>query len=208
MVGFVSMGCDWWLPKLLRDRRVSLALLRHGNAGSDGQLTEVGKEQARRAGARFGERMGPVQVALSSPAARCVDTTQLFLEASKSWRVVTTTETLSKRRTFNPKLGYASLDAYLEDMTQTPALGDYAESAVQMLADPIKMCSTGTLLMCGHGIYISAVAQYIVYLLNSTPYAPPPSDEEYRAALRTVSATSVDHAAGFLIPPDGKPERI
>lgn len=157
----------------------------------------------------FGNKIWPVEVALSSPAQRCVDTTQLFLEAAKRPQCITTTEALYKQRGFQAKLGYASLDAYLADGTQTYKLSDHAEAAVQMLLQPMKLCTSGkSLLMCGHGIYTSAIAQYVVYLLGRSPYAPPPPDDVYFSSMRLVSEENVPEASGFVIKPDASAELL
>lgn len=139
-----------------------VAFIRHGNTAPspngvdfERQLTNVGREQSRAAGASYGaDRLQPFhQLALCSPAPRCVETANIFLDAalknSSSDSIARTAPELDLVAglydgTMQPEgsrlfqlIGYAALRDYLENPNEEDrnaaldVLGSYAKVALE-----------------------------------------------------------------------------
>ena len=147
-----------------------IAFLRHGKTGKaengvdfDRQLTNEGREQARKSGETFGKTLLPFyEKVLVSPAPRTVETAEIFLAAAgASLSTSPAKEKISSIRiqslydgTMQPegsklfqKLGYSPLDDYVnnEDESDRAAarsvLGDYGRSAVTSIYDTVTDAS-------------------------------------------------------------------
>ena len=177
-------------PKIFQSAGISrVAFLRHGNTAPqprggidfDRQLTDLGREQAESAGSSYGIDLLPhYSVALSSSAPRCLDTANIFLQASKTNDFVAIKAAQSLYDgTMQPagsalfkKIGYAPLRRYYENqdendritahrvlapyaLTALGAITDVASSSLDRDHQPHK---ESTLLLFAHAVYLPAAA--------------------------------------------------
>ena len=175
-----------------------VAFLRHGKTAPaengidfERQLTDVGREQAREAGASFGKEQRPFfPTILVSPAPRTMETAKLFCEAAEASEFQFSCPSVLYDGTMQPegsklfrKIGYAPLKCYLdaedkEDReTAQMVLGEYAHNVAQVMMESVESTpqkeiweDDTTLWMVGHAIYLPAAALGVASLLHCSEF--------------------------------------
>jgi broad specificity phosphatase PhoE len=197
-----------------------VCFLRHGktapaeNGGDfERQLTDIGRQQAREAGASFGKEHRPFfPTVLVSIAPRTMETARLFCEASGEEkvqdfyipRVLYDGAMQPEGSKLFRKLGYAPLKDYLDvadeddrGVAQT-VLGAYAHNVASVMMDAVQeapqISQDGTTLwMVGHAIYLPAAALGVASLLEC--------NEDGK---NLILSTNTVEAEGYLIDVSGR----
>lgn len=196
-----------------------VGFLRHGktapaeNGGDfERQLTDIGREQAREAGASFGKLSRPFfPTVLTSIAPRTMETAQLFCEASHEKVQDFYNPRVLYDGTMQPdgsklfrKLGYAPLKEYLDAVDDDdrqvaqPVLGAYAHNVANVIMEAVQNTSQTfqdgtTLWIVGHAIYLPAAALGVASLLEC--------NEDGK---ELILSTNTKEAEGYLIDVSGK----
>lgn len=171
-----------------------VGFLRHGKTAPaengvdfERQLTDIGREQAREAGASFGKELRPFfPTILASPAPRTMETAKLFCEAAHEREFQFRCPPVLYDGTMQPqgsklfrKIGYAPLRDYIDaadeddcKVAQT-VLGEYSHNVAQVLLEAVQETpkweigdESTTLWMVGHAIYLPAAALGVASLLK------------------------------------------
>ena len=217
--GMTGNNLDAFGPTLTNAGIRKVGFLRHGqtapaeNGGDfERHLTDIGREQAREAGASFGTISRPFfPTVLVSIAPRTMETAQLFCEASHETVQDFYNPRVLYDGTMQPdgsklfrKLGYAPLKDYLdaaddEDrQVAQSVLGAYAHHVANVMMEAVQnttqTCQDGTTLwMVGHAIYLPAAALGVASLLEC--------NEDGKDL---ILSTNTVEAEGYLIDVSGR----
>jgi broad specificity phosphatase PhoE len=224
-ISFAFSHIHSWLPPPTPNFRsacqkagvTKIGFLRHGNTSPkpqdghdfDRQLTDLGREQVREAGASFGRNLKPFYATmLVSPAPRTMETAQLFLKSSHAEEdcAIKPVQGLYDG-TMHPegsvifqKIGYAALIDYVDTCADKKdkemirhLLGLYANAVIDSITNVIDETNVVegndfTLWMVGHAIYLPAAALGVATQLDC-----------HDDGLNVILSSNTKEAEGYLI---------
>lgn len=215
-----SLGNEAFRSACERAGVSKIVFLRHGKTAPkpkdgldfDRVLTDEGRDQAREAGATFGQELLPFyRSILVSPAPRTVETAQLFLQSAET-ASDRECDILPVQRLYDgsmqpegsklfQKIGYAPLRDYVDSQDANDrdisrqVFGAYSATAMEAIADTILVdpgkegdTSQSTLWLVGHAVYLSSAALGVASLLDCNSQG-----------IETILSANTKEAEGFLV---------